>query len=136
MSGEFELEACTIATLPASVEEEHPESPTCSSSGAISFGSFKTLQGDGWTVSIRQSRKGFRCNAVIDAVLPLSPDEAFDLLTDPEVKQWRQVKVILPSLWLHCLAQVATGKIVLYTVNLGIGTPPMMQSRRVGYTVV
>ncbi|CAL8465027.1 g4562 [Coccomyxa elongata] len=33
-----------------------------------------------------------RCNAVIDAVLPLSPDEAFDLLTDPEVKQWRQVK--------------------------------------------
>ncbi|EIE20499.1 hypothetical protein COCSUDRAFT_48533 [Coccomyxa subellipsoidea C-169] len=92
MSGEFEVEACRAASLPAPVEEEQPESPTCSTTGAICFGVFKTLKGDGWTVSIRQSRKGFRCNAVIDAVLPLSPDEVFDLLIDPEVKEWRQVK--------------------------------------------
>lgn len=73
---------------------------------------------------------------MIDAVLPLSPDEAFDLLTDPEVKQWRQVKVLLPSKWLPRSAQIATGKIVLYTVNLGIGTPPFMLSRRVGYSAL
>lgn len=74
---------------------------------------------------------------MIDAVLPLSPDEAFDLLTDPEVKQWRQVKVILALLMVASLsADTATGKIVLYTVNLGIGTPPLMQSRRMGYSAV
>ena len=93
MSGAFEVEACRATCHPASVEEEQPESPTCSTTGNICFGAFKTLKGDGWTVSIRQSRKGFRCNAVIDAVLPLSPDQAFDLLIDPEVKEWRQVKV-------------------------------------------
>ena len=42
---------------------------------------------------IRQSKKGFRCQALADVVLPLTPSQAFDLLTDPEVKQWRQVKV-------------------------------------------
>ncbi|KAK9917819.1 hypothetical protein WJX75_008608 [Coccomyxa subellipsoidea] len=92
MSGAFREEACRAACLLAPVEEEQPDSPTCSTIGTISFGAFKTLKGDGWAVSIRQSRKGFRCNAVIDAVLPLSPDQAFDLLVDPEVKEWRQVK--------------------------------------------
>ena len=44
-------------------------------------------------MSLRQSRKGFMCHALIDALLPVSPDAAFSILTDPEVKQWRQVKV-------------------------------------------
>ncbi len=124
MSGEFEVEACRAASLPASVEEEQPESPTCSTTGASCFGVFKTLKGDGWTVSIRQSRKGFRCNAVIDAVLPLSPDEVFDLLIDPEVKEWRQVKVIHPCTPSGTINNGAFGKIVLYTVNLG-GLEPL-----------
>lgn len=94
MSGEFKVEAPTAGSFPEQLEDEQPESPTCSTVDGVTYGSFKTLRGDGWTVSIRQSRRGFKCNAVIDAVLPLSPDQAFDLLIDPEVKQWRQVKVL------------------------------------------
>jgi hypothetical protein len=74
--------------------DEQPDSPACSTKDACSYGGFKCIRGEDWSVSMRQTRKGFRCNAVIDAILPVSPDRAFDLLTDPEVKQWRQVKVI------------------------------------------
>lgn len=119
MSGAFREEACRAACLPAPVEEEQPDSPTCSTTGTISFGAFKTLKGDGWAVSIRQSRKGFRCNAVIDAVLPLSPDQAFDLLVDPEVKEWRQVKVLPLFRSIGVMKHITFGKIALYTVNLG-----------------
>ena len=44
---------------------------------------------------LRQSRKGFKCHAIIDALLPVNPDAAYDILIEPEIKQWRGVKVCL-----------------------------------------
>ena len=73
--------------------DEGPGSPACSVSEDCGWGNYKRQEGPGWSVSLRQSRKGFKCQAIIDAELPVSPGAAFDILTDPEVKQWRQVKV-------------------------------------------
>lgn len=77
----------------STVQEENPGSPACSVSSECEWGHCKRQEGPGWSVSLRQSRKGFKCHALIDALLPVSPDAAFSILTDPEVKQWRQVKV-------------------------------------------
>lgn len=72
---------------------DDPGSPACSSHNDCDWGTYKRQEGPGWSVSLRQSRRGFRCQAIIDAKLPVSPGAAYDILTDPEVKQWRQVKV-------------------------------------------
>ena len=75
------------------MQEADPESPECSVSGECDWGNYKRQEGPGWSVSLRQSRKGFKCQAIADCLLPVSPAAAYDILTDPEVKQWRQVKV-------------------------------------------
>ena len=88
-----ETQDCTgEGPLPARLDED-PGSPACSVSEDCGWGNYKRQEGRGWSVSLRQSRKGFKCQAIIDAELPVSPGAAFDILTDPEVKQWRQVKV-------------------------------------------
>lgn len=79
------------------IQENDPESPACSVADDCDWGKYKRQEGPGWSVSLRQSRKGFKCQASIDALLSVGPDVAFDILTDPEVKQWRQVKVRDPS---------------------------------------
>ena len=79
--------------LGSHLADEQPESPTCAGSSEILYGPYKASAGEGWSVRIRQSKRGFRSQASIDCVLPIAPDQAYDLLTDPEVKEWRQVKV-------------------------------------------
>ncbi len=88
-----ETQDCTgERPLPGMLDDD-PGSPACSVSEDCGWGSYKRQEGPGWSVSLRQSRKGFKCQAIIDAELPVSPRAAYDILTDPEVKQWRQVKV-------------------------------------------
>ena len=72
---------------------DDPGSPSCSISDDCDWGNYKRQEGPSWSVSLRQSRRGFKCQAIIDAELPVSPRAAYAILTDPEVKQWRQVKV-------------------------------------------
>ena len=81
------------AVLGSDLADEQPESPTCAGNCETGFGPYKACVGEGWSVRIRQSKRGFRSQALIDCVLPIAPDQAYDLLTDPEVKEWRQVKV-------------------------------------------
>lgn len=128
MTREFEDAILSTSSSVHSDDEQQPESPVCSTGDQCSYGGFKAIQGEGWSVKIRQTRKGFRCNAMIDAELPISPDQAFDLLTDPEVKQWRQVKVIIPVVSNcqdhSCTLQIEL-EIVLYTQSVSCWQLPL-----------
>ena len=103
------------------MQEADPESPGCSVSEEYDWGKYKRQEGPGWSVSLRQSRKGFKCQAIADCLLPVSPAAGYDILTDPEVKQWRQVKV-RTSMLLKFLRRNQPGaaliRILLYTFLL------------------
>ena len=103
------------------MQEADPESPRCSVSEEYDWGKYKRQEGPGWPVSLRQSRKGFKCQAIADCLLPVSPAAGYDILTDPEVKQWRQVKV-RTSMLLKFLRRNQPGaaliRILLYTFLL------------------
>ena len=75
------------------IQEQEPASPACSVTNDSDWGPYKRSEGQGWSVVMRQSRKGFKCHAIIDALLPVNPGAAYDILIDPEIKQWRGVKV-------------------------------------------
>ncbi len=86
------------------IVHEEPDSPrsegcspqssgTATDGGDVQYGSFKTVQGADWSVSMRQSKRGFHCHALVQARLCLPPDQAFEMLIDPVMKPWRHVKV-------------------------------------------
>ena len=116
-----ETQECTGVEPLGTVQEADPESPGCSVSGECDWGNYKRQEGPDWSVSLRQSRKGFKCHAIADCLLPVSPAAGYDILTDPEVKQWRQVKV-RTSLLLKYLIRNQPGaaliRILLYTFLL------------------
>ena len=99
------------------IQEEEPASPACSVSSDCDWGPYKRSEGQGWSVVLRQSRKGFKCHAIIDALLPVSPGTAYDILIDPEIKQWRGVKVRV-SLKSYDTRGFSSVQILLYTVTV------------------
>ena len=101
----------------SAIHEEEPASPACSVSNDCDWGPYKRSEGQGWSVVLRQSRKGFKCHAIIDVLLPVSPSAAYDMLIDPEIKQWRGVKVRL-SFKSYDIAGFCSVQILLYTMTV------------------
>ena len=99
------------------IQEEEPASPACSVSSDCEWGPYKRSEGQGWSVVLRQSRRGFKCHAIIDALLPVSPSAAYDILIDPEIKQWRGVKVCVPQQLRHQTG-FSSVQILLYTMTV------------------